>query len=233
MALLSQDEIKKNVGLYAADFVKAGMTIGLGTGTTAYWLIKELGSRVKKGLELTIVPTSKKTGVLAKEEGITVTDLDTVNALALTIDGADEIDTTGRLIKGGGGALLQEKIVAAASHELIIIADDTKLVKQLGKFPLPVEVIPFGYKQVAQKIIQTNLCSKVELRVIKGKPFVTDHSHYILDCEFGKIDDASYLDKLLHAIPGIVETGLFIHMADRSVIGYDDGRIETINYNKK
>jgi ribose 5-phosphate isomerase A len=230
MTILSQDEIKKNVGVYAADLVKSGMTIGLGTGTTAYWLIHELGNRIKNGLELAIVPTSKKTGQLAKEQGIVVTDLDAVNQLALTIDGADEIDPGGRLIKGGGGALLQEKIVAAASHELIIIADNTKLVNQLGKFPLPVEVIPFGYKQVVQKIIQTGLCSKVTLRQKNEKPFITDHSHYILDCEFEKIEDTTSLNMLLHVIPGVVETGLFISMADKAIIGYPDGRIETITY---
>lgn len=158
--MLSADEIKKALGIYAADFVKQEMAIGLGTGSTVYWLIQELGKRVKQGLNIAIVPTSVQTQELAKEAGIRVTDLDTIISLPLTIDGADEIDTQGQLIKGGGGALLQEKIVASASNELIIIADSSKLVSQLGKFPLPVEVIPFGYKQVIQKIIHAGICKK-------------------------------------------------------------------------
>jgi len=148
----------------------------------------------------------------------------------LTIDGADEIDPQGRLIKGGGGALLQEKIVAAASDELIIIADSLKLVQQLGKFPLPVEVIPFGYKQVEQKIMAAGSCKKISLRKKNSKTFVTDHGHYILDCACEKIPDASALNLSLHLIPGVVETGLFINMASRAIIGYEGGKIEVINF---
>ncbi len=181
-----QDEIKKKVGVYAADLVKQGMTIGIGSGSTVYWLIQELGNRVKQGLEITAVPTSLQTAELAGEAGIPVSDLDTIDKLLLTIDGADEIDPRGRLIKGGGGALLQEKIVAAASEELIIIADSAKLVQQLGKFPLPVEVIPFGYKQVEQKIIAAGFCRKISLRKKNSEIFVTDHGHYILDCDCEK-----------------------------------------------
>ncbi|MDP4263580.1 MAG: ribose-5-phosphate isomerase RpiA [Bacteroidota bacterium] len=228
--MLSREEIKKNVGIYAAGLVKPGMAIGLGTGTTAYWLIKELGARVKEGLQIMVIPTSAKTGQLAKELGIAVSDLNAAGELALTIDGADEIDPEGQLIKGGGGALLQEKIVAAASRELVIIADSSKQVDQLGKFPLPVEVIPFGYKQVIRQINQQGLCSKVILRQVNGYPFITDHSHYILDCEFVKIEDASSLNVLLHGIPGVVETGLFIHMTKRAIIGYPDGRVEVTMY---
>ena len=159
-----RDEIKKKVGVYAADLVKQGMTIGIGSGSTIYWLIEELGNRVKQGLKITVVPTSLQTAQLANKAGIPVSDLNDIDKLLLTIDGADEIDSQGRLIKGGGGALLQEKIVATASDELIIIADSSKLVQQLGKFPLPVEVIPFGYKQVEQKIIAAGFCKKISLR---------------------------------------------------------------------
>ncbi len=228
--MLTAEDIKKKVGIYAASFVQQGMTIGLGTGTTAYWLIQELGKMIQQGLEITAVPTSVQTAKLAQEAGIRLTDLNTISRLPLTIDGADEIDPHGQLIKGGGGALLQEKIVAKASDKMIVIADSGKLVPQLGKFPLPVEVIPLGYKQVEQAILRTGDCGKVALRQKNGQPFITDHHHYILDCEYGKIADASLLNSTLHQVPGVVETGLFIKMATKAVIGYEDGRIEVIRY---
>jgi len=228
--MLSQDELKKRVGIYAADFVKNGATIGLGTGSTVYWLIEELGKRVKQGLEIIIVPTSAQTADLAKAVGIAVSSLDEIEKLSLTIDGADEIDPQGQLIKGGGGALLQEKIVASASDELIIIADSSKLVSQLGKFPLPVEVITFGYKQAQQKIFETGFCKEINLRKKNGKIFITDHQHYILDCYCEKIADASLLNNTLHLIPGVVETGLFINMATKAVIGYENGNVKVIEF---
>jgi ribose 5-phosphate isomerase A len=228
--LLTQEEIKKNAGIYAADFIKSEMVIGLGTGTTVYWLIEELGKRVEDGLNLTVVATSDQTAQLAKNAGIIVSDLNAINRLTFTIDGADEIDPEGQLIKGGGGALLKEKIVASASDELLVIADSSKLVEKLGKFPLPVEVVSFGYKQVIEKIIQTGVCKKVTLRKKSNEIFITDLNHYILDCEFEKIDDAFSLNNLLHLIPGVVETGLFIKMATKAIIGYEDGRVEVISY---
>jgi ribose 5-phosphate isomerase A len=228
--MITPAEIKKSVARYAVDSIKTGMTIGLGTGSTVYWLIQELGKRIQQGLEITVVPTSVQTKQLAKDAGLAVEDLDGIATLALTIDGADEIDLKGQLIKGGGGALLQEKIVAAASAGLVIIADASKLVLQLGKFPLPIEVIPFGHKQVQQKIIDSGLCSNVILRQKDGRPFITDHHHYILDCQYNNIVDAVMLNNNLHNIPGIVETGLFINMANRAIVGYADGRIETITY---
>ena len=224
------EQAKKNAGIYAADFVKSGMTIGIGTGSTVYWFIQELSNRVKQGLEIAAVPTSSRTSELCLQAGIKIADLNSVSNLPLTIDGADEIDAQGQLIKGGGGALLQEKIVAAASSQLIIIADKSKLVAQLGKFPLPVEVIPFGYKKVQEKIISSGLCKTVILRQNDHEPFVTDHGHYILDCGFEKIDDAFAMNSVLHLIPGVVETGLFINMATKAVIAFDNGRIEIINY---
>ncbi len=227
---MTSEEIKKNVGVYAVNFVKHGMTIGLGSGTTVYWFIKELGKRIKQGLSIKTVPTSIAIDRLAKDAGIAISDLNEIESLPLTIDGADEIDPNGQLIKGGGGALLQEKIVAAASDELIIIADNSKLVQQLGKFPLPVEVVPFGHKQVQQKIVSSGLCRTVNLRQKNNQPFVTDHQHYILDCAFEKINDAFALNSVLHLIPGVVETGLFIDMASRAIIGHEDGRIELIKF---
>jgi ribose 5-phosphate isomerase A len=228
--MLSVEEIKKNAGIYSVDFVQHEMVIGLGTGTTIYWFIQELGKRTERGMKVTVVATSKETAELAKKAGIALADLDSINRLTLTIDGADEIDPKGQLIKGGGGALLKEKIIAAASDELIIIADSSKLVQKLGKFPLPVEVVPFAHKHVIQHIHQTGFCKNVTLRKKGNKVFVTDLNHYILDCEFDKIENAALLNEKLHLIPGVVETGLFINMACKSVIGYEDGKIEVIRY---
>ena len=222
------DEIKKKAAVYAADFIKQGMTIGLGTGSTVYWLIEELGTRIKQGLSVSIVPTSKQTQTLAEKFGIPVININDIGELALTIDGADEINHQLQLIKGGGGALLQEKIVASISKELIIIADSSKLVQQLGKFPLPVEVIPFGYKHVQQKILDLN-CSKVLLRIRNGSAFISDHGHYILDCYFDGIDDAKLLDSNLHNIPGVVETGLFLNMATSAILASANGSMELLN----
>jgi ribose 5-phosphate isomerase A len=229
---MSFEQAKRNAGVYAVDFIKTEMAVGLGSGTTVYWLIQELGKRVREGLQITAVPTSSKTADLARAAGIVLSDLDSISSLSLTIDGADEIDPRGQLIKGGGGALLQEKIVAAATAELIIIADASKLVPQLGKFPLPVEVIPFGYQQVKEKILNGGLCKNITLRKQGNEVFITDHHHYILDCEFEKIANAEELNTSLHLIPGVVETGLFISMATTAIIGHEDGRIEVINYER-
>ena len=228
--MLSAEEIKKNVAVYAADFVEPGMRVGLGPGSRVYYLIEELGRRRAGGLEFSIVPTSAVTAELSKEAGIPVKELDA--PLALTIDGADEIDNRGWLIKGGGGALLQEKIVAAASDELIIIADSSKLVDQLGKFPLPVEVIRFGYNLVIQKLEHTGFCKQIVLREKNNTPYLTDHGHYILDCSCQKIEDPSGLNIMLHLVPGVVETGLFIDMVTRSVIGNADGTVEIKRYGR-
>jgi len=229
---MSVEQVKKRVGLYAVDFVKAGMTIGLGSGSTVYWFIQEVGKRVRQGLRVTAVPTSMKTAELAKELSIPMASLDEIARLPLTVDGADEIDQDGQLIKGGGGALLQEKMVAAVSDELIIIADSSKLVPQLGKFPLPVEIIPLAHLQVEEEIIRSGLCKRVKLRKKDGEIFITDHHHYILDCEFEKIEDAQGLNIKLHLIPGVVETGIFINMAKKAIIGYEDGRIEVTEYDR-
>jgi len=225
--MLSTDEIKKSAAVYAADSIKSGMTIGLGTGSTVYYLIQELGKRVQQEFQITVVPTSKQTEMLATQLNIPVKDLNDVEKLTLTIDGADEVDPQLQLIKGGGGALLQEKIVAAASEQLIIIVDGSKMVKHLGKFPLPVEVITFGYKHVERKILSMG-CGRVELRQRENRTFITDHGHYILDCYFEKINDPASLNTSLHNIPGVVETGLFVNMATKIIVASADGNIETI-----
>ncbi len=223
--MLTQDEIKKKLGKYAADLIPANTTIGMGSGSTIFWLIEELALRIKQGFSLSIVATSSQTKKLASEAGITIVELNDIDTLPLAIDGADEIDEQLQLIKGGGGALLQEKMVAAASEKLIIIADESKYVQQLGKFPLPVEVIPTGWKQVRKKIISLG-CKDVQLRKANGLPFITDTGHNILDCYFERIDDAARLNISLNLIPGVVETGLFINMTHAAIIGYADGRIE-------
>lgn len=224
--MLSQNDIKQKLGIFAADFVKQDMLIGLGTGTTVFYLLKELGKRKKEGLQFTAVCTSNQTQKILEEEGINYVSINEIDKLQLTIDGADEVDNQGNLIKGGGGALLQEKIVAAASDKFIIIIDEKKNVETLGVFPLPVEVITFGWKQVQQKIeLAYNI--KTSLRTKNDSVLITDHQHYILDCWFNKIAEPFELNKNLHLIPGVVETGLFVNMANIIVTGCADGTIET------
>lgn len=222
--MLTQDEIKQQLGIYAADFIKNDMLIGLGTGTTVYYLLKELGKRKQQGLTFTAVCTSIQTQNILKDEGMDFTSLDNIDRLQLAIDGADEVDKNANLIKGGGGALLQEKIVEAAADELIVIVDEKKNVETLGAFPLPVEVITFGWKQVKQKI-ETTYNIKTQLREKNGEVYLTDHRHYILDCFFNTIPDPAQLNTDLHLMPGVVETGLFIGMADKIITGHSDGSI--------
>ena len=224
------EEAKKVCGFYAAELIEPGMTIGIGSGSTVFWFIRELGKRIKSGLVVRAVVTSSNTEQLARQAGVDLIDLSAVDRIPLTIDGADEIDPRGQLIKGGGGALLREKIVAAASEELVIIADNSKLVQQLGKFPLPIEVIPFGYKQVQQNILSSLVCKKITLRKKNGEIFITDEGHYILDCEFEKIEDTEAMNRMMHLIPGVVETGLFINMATKAIIGFDSGKVEVLKY---
>ena len=223
--MLTQNDIKQRLGVYAAALIKQDMLIGLGTGTTVYFLLKELGRRKQQGLNFSAVCTSIQTQNILNEEGINFLSLDDIGRLQLTIDGADEADMAGNLIKGGGGALLQEKIVAAASDKLIIIVDEKKDVQTLGVFPLPVEVITFGWRQVQRKIENTyNI--KTVLREKEGETFITDHRHYILDCYFNSIPDPLQLNTSLHLIPGVVETGLFVGMATTIITGYADGTIK-------
>jgi ribose 5-phosphate isomerase A len=222
--MLSQDAIKQKLGEYAADFIKPGMKIGLGTGSTVYWLLKEVGKRKRGGLDFTAVCTSVQTQKILDEEKINYVSIDEIDRLQLTIDGADEVSKNGDLIKGGGGALLQEKIVAAASDQLIIIIDEKKDVETLGAFPLPVEVIRFGWRHVKQKI-EAAYNIHTTLREKENKIFVTDHQHYILDCYFNSIPVPAQVNAALHLIPGVVETGLFVSMATKIIIGYANGDI--------
>lgn len=214
--------LKQLAGEYAANFVKDGMKVGLGTGSTVYWLIQKLGERVKEGLSFQAVPTSKETEVLAKQLNISLISLNDVQSLDLTIDGADEIDANLQLIKGGGGALLREKIVATSSKELIIIADESKLVTHLGTFPVPVEIIPFSWKQTERKI--QSLGCQTTLRLKNNETFITDNKNMIIDCIFPhNISNPANLHTQLKMITGVVETGLFVNMTSKAIIGTENG----------
>lgn len=217
---MSAETEKRLAAERAVEMVADGMVLGLGTGSTAAYAIRLLGERVAQGLRIRGVPTSEATRTLARECKVPMVGLREAGRIHLTIDGADEIDPQLRLIKGGGGALLREKIVAASSDCVVIIADASKIVQQLGAFPLPVEVVPFGLPLAMREI--EALGAKVTLRGGETAPFVTDEGHFILDCAFRRIEDADGLAAKLNAIPGVVEHGLFIGLADRVVIGRHD-----------
>jgi ribose 5-phosphate isomerase A len=221
----------------AMDFVKPGMRLGMGTGSTAAWLVRLIGEEVRlNGLQIVPVATSDRTAKLASECGITVRSMDDVKWLDLTIDGADEFDSNLNLIKGGGGALLQEKIVATASDQMVVIADATKDVEFLGRFPLPVEVVCFGWvttKGLIEEAISNLdvMGQAVTLRMDGENAFITDEGHYILDLHLGRIGNPRELSLILNQIPGVVETGLFLDVADAVVIGHVDGRVEVRDIN--
>jgi ribose 5-phosphate isomerase A len=209
---MANDLEKEAAARASLEFVKNGQIVGLGTGSTAAYFIKLLGEKVKSGLRVRGIPTSVRSKELAESLGIPLTTLDECQEIAVTVDGADEVDPQLRLIKGGGGALLREKIVASATKQLVIVADATKQVQKLGKFPLPVEVIKFAEALVAKRIAA--LGAEVALRKdTSGKPYLTDENNHILDCRFGEIRDADGLASELSTVPGVVEHGLFIGMA--------------------
>ncbi|PUU86643.1 ribose-5-phosphate isomerase RpiA [Halanaerobium congolense] len=218
---------KRLTGEKAAEYIEDGMIIGLGTGSTAYYAVKKVGELVRDGLKIKAVPTSKETAELAAAEGINLVELADVEGLDLTIDGADEVDPDFNLIKGGGGALLREKIVASATDKLVIVVDESKLVEHLGAFPLPVEVTPFSW-QYTQRMIEKFSCSS-EIRRKDGEIFVTDNGNYILDCDFGQIEDPLKISVELNKLPGVVENGIFAEMAEIVVVGYNDGHIEVLD----
>ncbi|WP_338549734.1 ribose-5-phosphate isomerase RpiA [Roseovarius phycicola] len=231
------DKAKFVAAKRSVDFVEDGMRVGLGTGSTAAWMVRCLGELVcEDGLKIRGVPTSTRTAELAREVGIEVISLDEARWIDVTIDGADEFDGNLNLIKGGGGALLQEKIVATASDQMVVITDAGKEVEKLGAFPLPVEVIPFGW-QTTKSLIEELLISMdvlgrdASLRMNGSRPFVTDEGNYILDLHLGRIGDAHQMAMVLNQMPGVVENGLFIDICDVVVVGFGDGRVETRDIN--
>src|ERR1700737_3727953 len=212
MPIASQDSQKRSAAARAVSLVSSGMKLGLGTGSTAAHFVDLLGERVRSGPDVICVATPEATRARAERQGLRITTLDQTPRLDLTIDGADEIDPELRLIKGGGGALLREKIVASASRKFVIIADSSKQVPVLGRFPVPVEVISFAQSLVATKIALLGASVGVRSEP-SGQPFITDEGHRILDCNFGPISDPPALARALEALPGAVEHGLFIDMA--------------------
>lgn len=215
---------KSRAALHAANLVQAGTRLGLGSGSTVNLIVAALGERIKRGElpDLHVVVASSWTETAALAAGLPLTTLDDVPLLDLSIDGADEIDPQRAMIKGGGGALLRERIVLAAARQRLIVVDESKLVQTLGeRWPVPVEVVQFGWKVAAARLHEIG--GRPELRMEDSKPFVTDEGNFILDCAFGRIADAHALDVTLRAIPGVMAHGLFLDFADRIVIGTVDG----------
>ncbi|MEM7721450.1 MAG: ribose-5-phosphate isomerase RpiA [Pseudomonadota bacterium] len=231
------DKAKYVAARRAVDFVEDGMRVGLGTGSTAAWMVRCLGEVVREdGMQITGVATSTRTADLARQVGLTIKTLDDVRWLDLTIDGADEYDPNLNLIKGGGGALLQEKIVATASDQMVVIADLSKQVDTLGAFPLPVEVIPFGW-QTTKALIEEMLSNvdvlgtTASLRLNGSQPFRTDEGNLILDLHLRRIANPAQVSLVLNQIPGVVENGLFLDICDVLVIGNGDGSVEVRDIN--
>ena len=220
---------KRNAAIAAMEFVEDGMTLGLGTGSTAKHFVELLAEEVADGMVVRGVPTSEQTRRLAEAHGVPLLDVEQVAQIHLTVDGADEADEQGNLIKGGGAALLREKIIANASDHMVVIADPSKHVERLGKFPLPVEVTQFGFTITAKKVFDVLEATgierpKVQLRMAgSDKPLLTDGGNYILDCHCKQIPDARATAAVLSAVPGVVEHGLFIEMARTVIIGGEDG----------
>ncbi len=227
MSSVDPRQLKIAAAAEALTHVKSGMKLGIGTGSTAEEFVRLLAVKVAEGFEIIGVPTSERTAALCHELGVPLTTLEETPHLDLTIDGADEVDGDLSLIKGGGGALLREKIVAAASDAMIVIADESKVVDTLGRFPLPVEVNRFGLAAtklaIEKAITELGLEAPLNLRMKDGEIFVTDGGHYILDASFGRIPDTKALSDALFAIPGVVEHGLFIGLARAAVIAGTSG----------
>ncbi len=222
------DELKRASAEAALEEVRSGMKLGIGTGSTAEFFVRALAEKVAGGLDVIGVPTSERTAALCKELGVPLTTLDETPELDLTIDGADELDAALQLIKGGGAALLREKIVAAASARMVVIADESKVVETLGRFPLPIEVMPFGLESTRRAVVKAadalSMTGDVNLRLnADNAPLVTDGGHYILDGRWGQIPDAAALADRLAAIPGVVEHGLFIGLAKAAYVAGPTG----------
>lgn len=228
---MTSTDLKRQAARAALDLVQSGMRLGLGTGSTAHELVDLLGQRVRDGLDVIAVPTSEATQRQARSLGIRIATLDEYPQLDLVIDGADEIDAQLQLVKGGGGALLREKIVAFAGARMVVIADATKVVSVLGAFPLPIEIAPFGAEATRRAIVagaaELGYEGPIHVRETRpGHAFVTDGGHIIFDAAFGRISDARALARVLSDIPGVVEHGLFIDVADLAYIAAPEGVTE-------
>lgn len=222
---MDQDREKQDVARAALNFIRSGQVVGLGSGSTSTFFIQFLGEKVRAGLQIHGVPTSIRVQQLAERCGIPLVSLDQVNTIDVDVDGADEFDPNLQLIKGGGGALLREKIIASVSKKFVVVADSSKQVPVLGKFPLPVEVIPFAETVLTRRI--SELGAKVTLRKAQnGSAYKTDEGHHILDCHFGEISDPAALALTLSCMPGVVEHGLFINMANVVLLAKDNQVIE-------
>jgi len=224
---MANEQEKEAAARASLRFVRDGDIVGLGTGSTAAFAVRFLGERVQAGLKIRGIPTSIHTQELAASLAIPLTTLDEVQDIDVTIDGADEVDPQLSLIKGGGGALLREKIVASATRKFVVIADSSKQVAMLGKFPVPVEVIKFAEALVAKKIAALGAAVKVRMDS-SGRKFITDEGNHILDCNFGRIPDPPALARELERMPGVVEHGLFIGMAALALIAKGDQLIELL-----
>lgn len=220
---------KQLAGQAAVQYVQEGMLVGLGTGSTSAYFIEALGLRCRQGLKISAVATSKGSRSLAEQSGIPVVDDNSITSVDLTVDGADEIDEKFQIIKGGGGALMREKILAQSSRQWIVIVDETKVVKQLGKFPVPVEICPFAYATTVHRLKQEGYQGKIRMR---GSDFyVTDNGNYIFDLSFsGAIDDAYKEDLRLREIAGILETGFFYNKVYKVIVGTLDGNVKVIEF---
>ena len=220
---------KRRAGYRAAELVEDGMTVGLGTGSTAFYLVERLGRRVREeGLRVRCVPTSSRTEEQARSSGLTLVDFAEVRELDLAVDGADEIGPGLSLIKGGGGALLREKLVASAARRFVVIADVAKRVPVLGEFPLPVEVVPFAWQVTARRVARVT-GAEPSLRLGEdGRAFVTDNGNYILDCRCRRIPDPARTERELKLLTGVVECGLFVGLAHSAIVGTDEG-VENIS----
>ena len=217
-------DAKQRAGFKAAEYVEDGMCVGLGTGSTAYWLVERLGGRVREeGLRVRCVPTSRRTEEQARALGIPLVSLGEVGELDLAIDGADEIGPDLALIKGGGGALLREKLVASAARRFVVVADASKRVDVLGRFPLPVEVVQFAWELTARRVAAVTRAEPELRRGAGGGAYVTDNGNFILDCRCGEIPDPARAERELKSLAGVVESGLFVGMADTALVATDEG----------
>jgi ribose 5-phosphate isomerase A len=227
---MSLDSVKKAVGKAAAGLIQSGMVVGLGSGSTAHFFIQELILRQQQeGLTIRAVASSNESYQLAQKGGIPLLDINQISSIDITVDGADEIDTVKRLIKGGGGALVREKIVASMSRELVVIVDETKLVSKLGKRMLPVEIIPFGIEATRHHLEKLGYAGHWR-KTKEGSLYLTDNGNFILDIQFHTLREEPENDhEMIRRIPGVVDTGFFFHLAGRVIVGFSDGQVAIKN----